>query len=116
MSILPRPSSPSAAFADFRAALKARSPHKLGFALAAVTIPAFFIAMFLLSVKEAPYRAPTIIYVENWKAGRTTAEIQAQQKIDTAKRKVAEAKLEARKAEMRAYFQEVQRKSKAIGL
>jgi hypothetical protein len=116
MSILPRPVSPAAAWADLRVALSTQSPHKLLFAAAAIAIPAFFGALFFLSNKEMEYKPPPIIYVENWKQGRTDAEIKAQQKVDTAKRKVLEAELEARKAKQRAFFQELQRKSKAIGL
>jgi hypothetical protein len=116
MSFYPRPVSPAAAWADLRAALKSGSGPKLLFGIAAVAVPLFFMLMFFLSTKEEVYRPPTIIYVENWKVGRTTAEIKAQQKIDTAKRKVLEAELEARKAKMRAYFQDLEKKSKAVGL
>ncbi len=116
MSFFPRPVSPAAAWADLRLALSNRSPHKLLFGLGAVAVPVFIVALFVLSDTEAPYKPPTIIYVENWNANRTEAEIKAQQKVDTAKRKVLEAELEARKAKQRAFFQELQRKSKAIGL
>lgn len=116
MAFFPRPVSPAAAWSDLCAALQGSSSHKILFAIGAVAVPSFFIAMFLLSAKDEVYRPPTIIYVENWKVGRTDAEIKAQQKVDTAKRKVLEAELEARKAKMRAVFQEIEKRNKAIGL
>ncbi len=116
MAFFPRPVSPAAAWSDLRAALRGTSNHKIIFAIGALVVPTFFIAMMMLGSKEEEYRPPTVIYVENWKAGRTEAEIKAQQKVDTAKRKVLEAELEARKAKMRAFFQEIEKRNKAIGL
>ncbi len=116
MSILPPLPKPSVALADLLTVLRAQSAHKVGFALLAITIPLFLVALILLSGKEVEYKPPKVIFVENWRADRTDAQIKAQQKIDTAKRKVDDAADAARMAKERAEWKKVQDRMKAIGL
>lgn len=115
MSILPRPSSPKAAIADLKSFWAAAPKHKITFAAAAVAVPLFLITLFVLSGREADYKPPPIIYVDNWRADRTEAQIKAQQKIDTAKRKDMEAQIAKAEAKKRAYFKSVQDSMKSWG-
>lgn len=115
MSILPRPSGPRAVIEDLKGFWASAPKHKVTFALASVAIPTFLIAMFLLSSRDEIYKPPTIIYVDNWRADRTEAQIKAQQKIDTARRKQMEAQIAKAEAEKRAYFKSVQDNMKSWG-
>jgi hypothetical protein len=115
MSILPPISTPSAVYADLKAFWRDGPRYRIIFAITAIVIPFFLITLFLLSSRDAPYKPPEIIYVENWKAGRTDAEIKAQQKIDTAKRKDMEARIAKAEAEKRAYFKNIQDNMKKWG-
>lgn len=84
MSWFPRPSTPSAAFADLRAFMRQRSrEQKIGAALSLLVTLIIVIVFFVDSkINTAP--PPYIVYVENWPAKRTDAEIIAQQKKDQA--------------------------------
>ena len=77
MSGFPRPSSPSAAFADLRAFMRQRSrEQKIGAALSLLVTLIIVIVFFVDSkINTAP--PPYIVYVENWPAKRTNAEIVA---------------------------------------
>lgn len=84
MSWFPRPSSPSAAFADLRAFMRQRSrEQKLGAALS-LLVTAIIVIVFFVDSKINTAPPPYIVYVENWPAKRTNAEIVAQQKKDQA--------------------------------
>src|SRR5688572_1381424 len=85
MAIFPRPSSPRAAIADFRAyfAHGNRRDHVIGGTLAILVTIIILIIFFVDSqINTAPRR--TIQYVDSWPANRTDAEILAQQKKDQA--------------------------------
>ena len=87
MSILPRPSSPAAAWRDFKAFVGGKERHKLVIALIALAMPALIVTAFYYDSNIKP--VARIIYVEQWSDKRTIAEIKAQQKIDEAKRQIA---------------------------
>jgi flagellar biosynthesis/type III secretory pathway M-ring protein FliF/YscJ len=84
MSWFPRPSTPSAAFADLRAFMRQRSrEQKIGAALSLLVTLVIVIVFFVDSkINTAP--PPYIVYVDSWSAKRTDAEIIAQQKKDQA--------------------------------
>jgi len=84
MSILPRPSSPAAAWRDFKAFVGGKGRHKLLIALIALAMPALIVTAFYHDANIKPL--PRLIYVEQWSDNRTDAEIIAQQKIDEKKR------------------------------
>ena len=90
MSWFPSPVSPRAAFADFRAFLRHRErEHWIGAALAVLVTSIIVIEFFVDSqINTAP--PPRLIYVEQWKADRTDAEIVADQKKHQAERKAAQ--------------------------
>jgi hypothetical protein len=106
MSFFPRPVWPGAAYADLRAFLKTRTPHQVGFASLAIVVPIFMLGLFYVDEVPMEYKRPEITWIKTYPKGRTDAEIAAQQKIDTAKRKADEAEekliLEARRAPFKA--------------
>ena len=84
MSWFPRPSTPSAAFADLRAFMSHRSrEQKIGAALS-LLVTAIIVIVFFVDSKINTAPPPYIVYVENWPAKRSDAEIVAQQKKDQA--------------------------------
>ena len=86
MAIIPPPVSPRAAFADLRAFLRQRGREQWIGAALAVLVTMIIIIEFLVDSKINTAPPPRIIYVEQWKADRTDAEIIAQQKKDQAVR------------------------------
>jgi hypothetical protein len=90
MAIFPRPVSPRAALADFRAFLRHRErEHWIGGALA-VLVTIIIIIEFLVDSKINTAPPPTIIYTEQWRADRTDAQIIADQKKQHAEKKAAQ--------------------------
>ena len=91
MSWFPRPVGPRAALSDLAAFMRQRSREQvIGGTLALLTT---VILIILFTVDSQINTAPpaTIVYAESWSADRTDAEIIAQQKIDQAKKREAEA-------------------------
>ena len=103
MSWFPRPVGPRAAFADLRAFLRQRSREQvIGFALAILATAIIVIEFFVDSkINTAP--PPYIVYVDQWSANRTDAEIIAQQKKD-------QAEVEAFRKERQEQFQRLENK------
>ena len=103
MSWFPRPSAPSAAFADLRAFMRQRSrEQKIGAALSLLVTLIIVIVFFVDSkINTAP--PPYIVYVDSWSAKRTDAEIIAQQKKD-------QAAVEAARIEKQKQFQALENK------
>lgn len=101
MPIFPRPSSPRAALADLRTYWSHRNrDHMIGGTLAVLVTIIILILFFVDSqINTAPPR--TIQYVDSWPAGRTDAEIVAQQKKEKADydRRVKERQEEFKKLE-----------------
>jgi hypothetical protein len=90
MAIFPRPVSPRAAWADFRAFLRHRErEHWIG-AILAVLVTIIIVIEFLVDSKINTAPPPRVIYVEQWSANRTDAEIQADQKKYQAEREAAQ--------------------------
>jgi hypothetical protein len=112
----PRPVRPSVAWADLRSFLRTRSPHKIGFAAAAIVIPLFWIALFYIDEEEAVYRQPEITWIKTYDPKRTNAQIIAQQKIDTAARKKEEAERNAQLEAARAPFKKLDKQLDKMGL
>lgn len=86
MAIIPPPVGPHAALADLRAFLRQRGREQWIGAALAVLVTMIIIIEFLVDSKINTSAPPRIIYVEQWKADRTDAEIIAQQKKDQAVR------------------------------
>lgn len=108
--------SPARAYRDLRSFFAQRHPHQLLFAALAVAITWFIIVGFYLdSHVEVPYKR-NIIYVEQWPANRSEAEILAQQKIDAKKKAERMAELEAKRKERQAEFQRLNNTLEAWGI
>ena len=89
MSWFPRPVGPRAAFSDLAAFMRQRSREQVIGAALAVLVTIIIVIIFFVdsTINTAP--PPRIVYVEQWSANRTDAEIIAQQKIDQARREAA---------------------------
>ena len=87
---LPRPTGPLAAWRDLRAFFSNMGGHVWLAAGLAIAITAFIIFGFWHDSRFQ--QQPTIIYVQNWPANRTDAEIIADQKKDQAKKEAAQKK------------------------
>ena len=90
MSVLPRPSSPRAAFADLKAVLGRRSrEHAIGAGLAILITLVIVVVFFLdAGVNTAP--PAQVIYVESYGPDRTDAQIVADQQKRAAEREAAQ--------------------------
>lgn len=97
MAVFPRPSRPSAAWADLKAFLRGQERHKLFFALLSMMMPAIIILGFYVDSKPEKRKAQ-IVYIQNYAAGRTDEEIMRQ---NIADQKI----LDARRRERQAEFQ-----------
>ncbi|URD60168.1 hypothetical protein M8312_10255 [Sphingomonas sp. KRR8] len=91
MPVLPRPSSPRAAWADLRAFLRRRSREQTIGAICALVATALIVVAFYFDPKVNTAPPPTVIYVESFRADRTDAQIIADQKKNQAKKEAAEA-------------------------
>ena len=106
---LPRPSSPSALWADLKAFAGESSPYKWGAAAVAVIMPVAIVIIFTLDTRTNIAPGAQIIYVESYPANRTDAEIIADQKKDLAAR-------EARMKERQRQFQKVEKRLERLGI
>ncbi|QCB41211.1 hypothetical protein E5673_02375 [Sphingomonas sp. PAMC26645] len=108
--------SPIAAYQDLRLFFSQRRPYELFFLAAALGVTSFLIYAFMKdSYVEKEYR-PKIIYVEQWPADRTDAQIEAQQKIDAPIKAKALAEQKAREDAQRESFKRLDDKLKAMGI
>lgn len=108
--------SPIAAINDLRRFLATRQRHELVFFVAAIVVTTAIIAAFVKdSHIETPYQ-PNIIYVENWRADRSDAQIKAQQKIDQVEKDKRLAELDKRRKARQAEFKRLDDKLTAMGL
>ena len=89
MAILPPMVGPRAALRDLAAFMRQRSREQVIGAALALLATAIIVIEFLIDSKINTAPPPRIIYVEQWNANRTDAEIIAQQKIDQAEREAA---------------------------
>ena len=89
MAVLPPASRPSVALRDLFAFLKQRSREQVIGAILAVLVTIIIVIVFMVDSKINTAPPPQIVYVEQWPANRTDAEIIADQKKDQAKREAA---------------------------
>jgi len=97
---LPKPRDVASSFSDLRTFVTTRERRDVLFAAIAVGITAFVIFAFWHDSRVEPTQE--IIFVQNWPANRTDAQIIADQKKDRIARDKAEA-------ERRAGFQRMQK-------
>lgn len=113
---LPPVSRPSAAFADLRAFLVSREKHQWIFALLSVLITGYFIAVFLIQSRTKEYKPPEIVWVKDYAANRTDAQIKAQQRIDEKKRLAEAAELRKLEEAQRKESAKLQKKLRELGI
>lgn len=104
----PRPAAPKTLIADIRATFGGTRRHVLVFGAMAIGMTSAILTLFVIDSHDNIYPGPSTIYVSDWKASRTDAEITAQQKIDMVP--ICKAKAERRKS-----FQRIDESMKAWG-
>lgn len=108
--------APVRAYRDLRFFLSHRQPYELGFLTLAVGITCVLIYAFARdSHAEREYR-PTIIYVQQWPADRTDAQIRAQQAIDAPIKAARMAEEKKREEERRASFKRLDDRLTKLGI
>jgi hypothetical protein len=117
MSIIPRPSSPRVAWRDAVSFLRQRRPHQIVFAALAIGIPILVILAFMNEFNRRPeWHPPEVMYVEQWSAERTRAEIAAQQARDLPGELAKKKEIEAFQAERRAQFKRAREALRSVGI
>ncbi|HEY9581210.1 MAG TPA: hypothetical protein VIR65_15260 [Rhizorhapis sp.] len=89
MAIFPQPVSPKRALIDLRDYLMEGRRHKILFLLLAIAATWVIVWGFLIDSKTNTAPGRQIIYVQDWAADRSDADIIAQQKVDLLKRVAA---------------------------
>ncbi len=103
MAILPPAVGPRAALSDLKAFLRQRSREQVIAAALAVLVTLIIVIIFFVDSKINTAPPEQIVFVENYPAGRTDADIKADQKKASEERRKAE---EARRKE----FQKLEEK------
>ena len=88
---LPRPASPKALIADFRAFIAERSRHQLVAAALAVAMPIIIVIGFIVDSRTNIDPGEQLIYVQSWSATRSDEEIKADQQRRQQEREAAQA-------------------------
>jgi hypothetical protein len=99
--------SPVRAYRDLRSFLATRERHELGFLVLAMAITGFLIYAFEKDSSVPVEYHRDIVYVQQWDANRTDAEIRAQQKIDGPLKAKRLAEEEAARRAKQAQFKKV---------
>lgn len=102
MSIFPRPSRPSAVWADLKAFIKNQGGVKLGILAVSICIPLLIVAGFYRD-STMDKRARQIVYVQMLDPGRTDADIMKQNIAD-------QKKLDAQRLETQRSYQRLAEK------
>jgi len=107
--------SPIAAYRDLRLFLSHRQPYELWFGILAILITSLVLFAFVKDSHFEKVYKENIVYVQQWKADRTDAEIVAQQKVDQPAIDQRKAEFEAKRKERQAEFKRLDDKLKAYG-
>lgn len=99
--------SPFRAIRDLRLFLSQRHPYELGFLALAIMITTLLIAGFIKDSRVEKAYQRDIIFVENWRADRSDADIRARlakdAPIEARNREETQRRIEQRKAEFKRY-------------
>ncbi|MDQ8756964.1 hypothetical protein RCO27_12070 [Sphingosinicella sp. LHD-64] len=106
---LPRPASPKVLWADMREFWRTRPRHQWLAATLAILIPVGIILAFYFDAQTNIVPPEQVIYVNDWPAARSDAEIQAKQRQDQARR-------EALERERREQFQRIDEGLNRLGI
>ncbi len=108
MAILPRPSRPREALADLWSVLRERRRHQWGLLALAVTFTGVILWMFLYQFNiKREYQPPDIVYVEQWRADRTRAQVEARLAKDAPVEKAQAEELKKLQLDRQRQFQRV---------
>jgi hypothetical protein len=117
MSIIPRPSSPRVAWRDAVLFLRQRRPHQIVFVALAIGIPIMVFLAFINEFNRVPeWQAPEVMYVQQWSAERTRAEVAAQQARDLPAELAKKKQIEEFQAERRAQFKRARDALRSVGI
>ena len=101
---------------DLRAYLSQEAPHKLAFLVLSVVVFGAMLVGFTIDSHEEPAYRRNIVYVEQWPANRSDAQIIAQQKIDGPIEAKRAAEAAAREKETQEGFKRLDDKLKKLGI
>jgi hypothetical protein len=114
MAFFPRPVWPMRALGDLWHYLKARPRHEYVILLVSIAMTfTWFSAIFYKLYPKPEYKPPAVMYVTQWKATRTAADVRAQQAKDLPAELAAKRAAEKAEAEKRAKYQ---RLAKQLGI
>lgn len=116
MAFLPKPAPIGEAWSDMVAFVFQRRPHQYVFAALAVGIPILTFYAFVNQFSyEKEYQLPPVIYVKQWPAERTRAEMVAQQKRDLPGELARKKALADAIAKRKAMFKKMETQFKSVG-
>jgi hypothetical protein len=117
MSLIPRPASPRVAWRDAISFMRQRRPHQIVFVALAIGIPILVVLAFMNEFNRAPeWHPPEVMYVKQWSAERTRAEIMAQQARDLPAELAKKKQIEEFQAEQRAQFKRARDALRKVGI
>jgi len=99
--------SPLRAYKDLRDFLATRERYELGFLALAMGITGFLVYAFAHDSYVEPVYKRDIVYVQQWSADRTDAQIRAQQAIDAPIKAKQMAEAQAAREKKQAEFKKV---------
>ena len=105
------------AFRDLRDTITAPRKHKIVFAVASIGAPlGLLAAMYQQAKVDEDYIPPTIIYVKQWDASRTEADVKKQQAIDRPAEQAEKDRIAALREERRKSFERLSNTMDDMGL
>ena len=107
--------SPFAAVRDLRIFLQHRQKHELVFLALALVATGLLIGGFVKDSRVEKVYKRDIIYVQNWRADRTDAEVRAQQAKDLPGEVARKEAFAKKQAERRAQFKRLDDKLESWG-
>lgn len=108
--------SPILAASDLYQFLRKRRRHEVAFFILALSLTWGMFVLFMIDSKiDHPYKRD-IIYVEQWRADRSDAEIAARLKKDAPREAAERAEIERQEAERRASYARLNNQLDAWGL
>jgi hypothetical protein len=117
MSFIPRPASPRAAWRDAISFMRERRRHQIVFVALAIGIPVLVILAFINEFNRQPeWHPPEVMYVQQWSAERTRAEIAAQQARDLPAELAKKKQIEEFQAERKAQFKRARDALRKVGI
>jgi hypothetical protein len=108
--------SPWRAYKDLRQFLASRERYELGFLALAMAVTGFLVYAFAHDSPAEPVYKRDIVYVQQWTADRTDAQIRAQQAIDAPIKAKRLAEVQAAREKQQAEFKKLDDRLSRWGL